>query len=97
MDFFDWLITIVTVIEVIFMAVVAWKWWIARQFDTEHMEMKHDFKYDPQADMTPQESVILARAFCLYGEYMSKEHLHQMNKWAGKSQQLNLKRHYKKI
>ena len=75
-------VTVLTVIEAIFMFVVAWKWWQARQFDTEHLEMEHDYIYSPLDDMTPQEAVVLGRAFSLYGEYFSTGHMRVMHTWA---------------
>lgn len=96
MTIFEWLVAILTFVEAIFMIVVAYKWWQNRQFDTEHMEMDHDFAYNPQDDMTPREAVVLGRAFSLYGEYISKEHLEKMSSWAGAKYKTNIKRHYKK-
>ncbi len=89
-------VAVLTVIEGIFMVVVAWKWWQARQFDTEHLELHHDYVYDPKPNMTPHEAVILGRAFSNYGEYISKKHLALMNDWAKKKYGINVARHYKK-
>lgn len=89
-------VTVLTIIEGIFMCFVAWKWWQARQFDTEHLEISHDYVYDPKSNMTPQEAVILGRAFSTYGEYISKKHLTLMNNWAKKKYGIKVDRHYKK-
>lgn len=89
-------VTVLTIIEGIFMVFVAWKWWQNRQFDTEHLEMSHDYIYDPKSNMTPQEAVVLGRAFSTYGEYISKNHLALMHNWAKGKYDINISRHYKK-
>jgi len=89
-------VAVLTLIEGVFMVFVGWKWWQARQFDTEHLEMSHDYIYNPKDDMTPQEAVVLGRAFSTYGEYISKNHLSLMQNWAKKKYGINVARHYKK-